>query len=319
MTKQDSDDHQATVEEQAQTPDSLDELQSLGAESLVIEKGDLFTEFERDAARIYLKEIGYTNLLRADEEQELSRRVHQGDDKARQRMIVSNLRLVVKIAKRYLHRGLPLLDLIEEGNLGLIRAVEKYDPDKGFRFSTYATWWIRQSIERGVMNQNRTIRLPVHIAKEINVYLRAIRQLAQTLEHEPRPEEVAAMVDRPVEEVRRMLNFNEHTVSVDAPVNDESGTTVLETLPDDAFYGPFEQLVHETMQQHVEAWLQLLKPKQRLVVERRFGINGEGPETLEEIGLELGVTRERVRQIQLEAVAKLKDIVLGRGLGSDSV
>src|SRR5210317_2340939 len=161
-----------------------------------------------DPTRQYLDEIGISPLLTADEEKMYARRAQNGDESARQRMIESNLRLVVKISRRYINRGLPLLDLIEEGNLGLIHAVKKFDPERGFRFSTYATWWIRQTIERGIMNQTRTIRLPIHVVKEINIYLRAARHLAQTLDHEPSPEEIAGMLDKPINDVKRMLGLN---------------------------------------------------------------------------------------------------------------
>ena len=176
------------------------------------------SEGELDATRMYLNEIGFSSLLTAQEEVYYSRRSLKGDKEARRVMIVSNLRLVVKIARRYLNRGLALLDLIEEGNLGLIRAVEKFDPERGFRFSTYATWWIRQTIERGLMNQTRTIRLPIHVVKEINIYLRAARHLAQTLDHEPNAEDIAAMLDRPIKDVKRMLGLNERVTSVDVPI-----------------------------------------------------------------------------------------------------
>ena len=174
-------------------------------------------EREADATRIYLSEIGFSALLTAEEEVHFARLAQAGDEAGRRRMIVSNLRLVVKISRRYMNRGLALLDLIEEGNLGLMHAVEKFDPERGFRFSTYATWWIRQTIERGIMNQTRTIRLPIHVVKEINVYLRAARQLSQTLDREPSPEDVAQMLDKPIEEVKRMLGLNERVASVDAP------------------------------------------------------------------------------------------------------
>jgi len=177
---------------------------------------------ELDATRMYLSEIGFSSLLTAEEEVYYARRSLKGDESARKRMIESNLRLVVKIARRYMNRGLALLDLIEEGNLGLIRAVEKFDPERGFRFSTYATWWIRQTIERGLMNQTRTIRLPIHVVKEINVYLRAARKLAQKLDREPSPEDVAEMLDRPIEDVQRMLGLNERVTSVDVPAERDS-------------------------------------------------------------------------------------------------
>jgi RNA polymerase nonessential primary-like sigma factor len=186
---------------------------------------------QMDATRLYLNEIGISKLLTAEEEVYYARLAQKGEQAARQRMIESNLRLVVKIARRYMNRGLALLDLIEEGNLGLIRAVEKFDPERGFRFSTYATWWIRQTIERAIMNQTRTIRLPIHVVKEINVYLRAARKLAQTLDHEPSSEEIADLLDRPIDEVKRMLGLNERVTSVDTPFGKDADKPLLDTMP----------------------------------------------------------------------------------------
>lgn len=186
-----------------------------------------------DATQLYLNEIGFSPLLTPEEEVHFARLAQRGDPAGRKRMIESNLRLVVKIARRYVNRGLSLLDLIEEGNLGLIRAVEKFDPERGFRFSTYATWWIRQTIERAIMNQTRTIRLPIHVVKELNVYLRAARELTQKLDHEPSAEEIANLLEKPVEEVKRMLGLNERVTSVDVSLGPDSDKTLLDTLTDD--------------------------------------------------------------------------------------
>jgi RNA polymerase nonessential primary-like sigma factor len=272
-----------------------------------------------DATRIYLKEIGFSPLLTAEEEVYFARRSQKGDDKARKRMIESNLRLVVKIARRYMNRGLSLLDLIEEGNLGLIRAVEKFDPERGFRFSTYATWWIRQTIERGIMNQTRTIRLPVHVLKEINIYQRAARYLAQKLDHEPAPEEVANLLDKPVEDVKEMLGLNERMASVDAPLDDDPDRSLLDAIADDRTPDPENVLQRDDLQQLIEVWLNELNDKQREVVERRFGLNGREISTLEEVGADIGVTRERVRQIQVEALKRLRVILEKAGYSVDSV
>lgn len=273
-----------------------------------------------DATQLYLSEIGFSPLLSAEEEVYYSRRALKGDDASRKRMIESNLRLVVKIARRYINRGLPLLDLIEEGNLGLIRAVEKFDPERGFRFSTYATWWIRQTIERAIMNQTRTIRLPIHVVKELNVYLRAARELAQTLDHEPSPEEIADLLDRPITDVKRMLGLNETVVtSVEDPLGSDSDKTVLDTLADDQNSDPAEMLQDQNLRESIDEWLLELSEKQREVVIRRFGLRGHEISTLEEVGNAIGLTRERVRQIQVEALRRLREILERQGLSEDSL
>ncbi|MDX3773953.1 RNA polymerase sigma factor RpoS [Chromatiaceae bacterium AAb-1] len=272
-----------------------------------------------DATQIYLGEIGFSPLLSAEEEVYFSRLALKGDEAARKRMIESNLRLVVKIARRYINRGLALLDLIEEGNLGLIRAVEKFDPERGFRFSTYATWWIRQTIERAIMNQTRTIRLPIHVVKELNIYLRAARELSQKLDHEPTPEEIAAELDRPVEEVRKMLKLNEKITSVDTPVAGASEKQLLDVIADEKELGPETELQDEDIRQHLVLWLDELNPKQREVLARRFGLLGYEPSTLEDVGHEIGLTRERVRQIQVEALRRLREIVTHQGLNIETL
>ena len=275
------------------------------------------SEGELDATRMYLNEIGFSSLLTAKEEVYYSRRSLKGDKDARRVMIVSNLRLVVKIARRYLNRGLALLDLIEEGNLGLIRAVEKFDPERGFRFSTYATWWIRQTIERGLMNQTRTIRLPIHVVKEINIYLRAARHLAQTLDHEPSAEDIATMLDRPISDVKRMLGLNERVTSVDVPVIKDTDKSLLDAIPDEQNVDPATLLQDSDIRSNIEEWLNQLNDKQREVVERRFGLNNRDVATLEEVGNALGVTRERVRQIQMEALKRLREILERDGFSMD--
>ncbi|MHB8715333.1 MAG: RNA polymerase sigma factor RpoS [Sulfuricaulis sp.] len=272
-----------------------------------------------DATRIYLKEIGFSPLLSAEEEVFYARKAQKGDGKARKRMIESNLRLVVKIARRYMNRGLSLLDLIEEGNLGLIRAVEKFDPERGFRFSTYATWWIRQTIERGIMNQTRTIRLPVHVLKEINIYQRAARYLAQKLDHEPSPEEVANLLDKPVEDVKGMLGLNERVASVDAPLDDDPDRSLLDAIADERTPDPEKVLQRDDLQALIQQWLNELNDKQREVVERRFGLNHREIATLEEVGADIGVTRERVRQIQVETLKRLRVILEKAGYSVDSL
>lgn len=272
-----------------------------------------------DATQLYLNEIGFSPLLTADEEKYYSRLALKGDEAARCRMIESNLRLVVKIARRYINRGLTLLDLIEEGNLGLIRAVEKFDPERGFRFSTYATWWIRQTVERAIMNQTRTIRLPIHVVKELNVYLRAARELTQRLDHEPTAEEIAQMLDRPPEDVKRMLGLNERVTSIDVPMGPESDKAMLETIADLGGNDPSQLLQDHDIRESIGHWLDELSEKQREVVSRRFGLRGHESSTLEEVGREIGLTRERVRQIQVEALRRLRQIMETEGLTGDSL
>lgn len=272
-----------------------------------------------DATQLYLNEIGFSPLLTPEEEVHYARLAQRGDPAGRKRMIESNLRLVVKIARRYVNRGLSLLDLIEEGNLGLIRAVEKFDPERGFRFSTYATWWIRQTIERAIMNQTRTIRLPIHVVKELNVYLRAARELTQKLDHEPSAEDIANLLERPVSEVKRMLGLNERVTSVDVSLGPDSDKTLLDTLTDDRPSDPCELLQDDDLSQSIDAWLSDLTEKQREVVIRRFGLRGHESSTLEEVGQEIGLTRERVRQIQVEALKRLREILEKNGLSSDAL
>lgn len=272
-----------------------------------------------DATQLYLGEIGFSPLLSAEEEVYFSRKSLKGCEKSRNRMIESNLRLVVKIARRYNNRGLALLDLIEEGNLGLIRAVEKFDPERGFRFSTYATWWIRQTIERAIMNQTRTIRLPIHVVKELNVYLRTARELAHKLDHEPTAEEIADQLDLPSGDVSRMLKLNERITSVDTPLGGESDKALLDVLADDDNVGPDYKVQDEDMSKSVVKWLDELNTKQREVLARRFGLLGYEPSTLENVGKEIGLTRERVRQIQVEALKRLKDLLGAQGLSVEAI
>ena len=272
-----------------------------------------------DPTRLYLNEIGASPLLTAEEEVKYSRLAQQGDEEARKHMIESNLRLVVKIARRYMNRGLAFLDLIEEGNLGLIRAVEKFDPERGFRFSTYGTWWIRQTIERAIMNQTRTIRLPIHVVKEINVYLRAARSLAQELDHEPSAEEIAELLNKPIADVERMLGLNERVASTDSSMLSDSGKTLLDTIADQNTPDPTDTLQEEGVHSNLEDCLSRLSDKQREVVERRFGLHGHSVSTLEQVGQEIGVTRERVRQIQMDALKKLKRILEQEGFSIDAL
>ncbi|MEE3028803.1 MAG: RNA polymerase sigma factor RpoS [Pseudomonadota bacterium] len=289
-----------------------------------LENGDtIFSQDDQpktlDATQLYLGEIGFSPLLTAEEEVYFARRSLKGCEASRKRMIVSNLRLVVKIARRYNNRGLALLDLIEEGNLGLIRAVEKFDPERGFRFSTYATWWIRQTIERAIMNQTRTIRLPIHVVKELNVYLRASRELSQKLDHEPTAEEIALALDKPVEDVTKMLRLNERITSVDTPIGGENDKALLDIIADEKEFSPEESLQDSDIKSNIVTWLEELNPKQREVLARRFGLMGHEPSTLEDVGAEIGLTRERVRQIQVEALRRLRDMLGHQGLSLENL
>lgn len=267
-----------------------------------------------DATSLYLKEIGGSKLLTSAEEKMIARRIRQGDESARHRMIESNLRLVVKIARRYINRGLPLLDLIEEGNLGLIHAVKKFDPERGFRFSTYATWWIRQTIERGIMNQARTVRLPIHIVKDINSVLRASRFLRSEQELEPTASEIAQHMQRDVMEVERLLALH-HRVTIGSTgssgAEDERGP--LELLADKKDAEPAQCAQKQHVHEILDCWLAELSEKQCAVIERRFGLHGHRRQTLEQVGLEIGVTRERVRQIQIDALKNLKNMMESHG------
>jgi RNA polymerase nonessential primary-like sigma factor len=272
-----------------------------------------------DATQLYLGEIGFSPLLTAEEEVLYARRALRGDEAARKRMIESNLRLVVKISRRYSNRGLALLDLIEEGNLGLIRAVEKFDPERGFRFSTYATWWIRQTIERALMNQTRTIRLPIHVVKELNIYLRTARELSQKLDHEPTAEEIAAQLDIPVEDVSKMLRLNERISSVDTPIGGDGEKALLDIIPDANNSDPEVSTQDDDIKSSLIHWLEELNPKQKEVLARRFGLLGYEPSTLEEVGREIGLTRERVRQIQVEGLRRLREVLIKQGLNMENL
>jgi len=266
-------------------------------------------EFGSDTTQMYLNEIGRSPLLTPAEEFDLACRSQRGDPIARERMIRQNLRLVVNIAKHYMNRGLPLLDLIEEGNLGLIHALEKFDPHRGFRFSTYATWWIRQNVERAIMNQARTIRLPVHVIKELNGVLKAARHLEQQTGDEPRPEDVAHLLGRPVEEVRRILQLNERMASLDAPLDDDSSLSIGDAVPDEHSMPPDVLLQTLEIEQYVQEWLSELNERQRIVIIHRYGLHDAEVYTLEELASRMHLTRERVRQIQLEALKQLKGIL----------
>lgn len=276
-------------------------------------------DLQLDVTRLYLREIGITSLLSASDERRLAEKVTQGDFAARQKMISSNLRLVVNIAKHYCYRGLPLLDLIEEGNLGLMHALDKFEPERGFRFSTYATWWIRQYIERALMEQSRTVRLPVHIVKTINVILRARKHLMLEGEAESGEAQIAALVDMSVDDVRQMLRLNDRALSLDAPLDSDAELTLGDMLVDEHGSQPHDDLELRERKQVVRGWLAALSERQRWVIERRFGFNDHDIATLEALAADLGISRERVRQIQTEALQLLRKQLLKQGLDRNSL
>ncbi len=290
--------------------ESVDELKKM-----------LAAELSTDTTQHYLNQIGARPLLTAAEEVHYATLAKAGEFPARQKMIEHNLRLVVSIAKHYINRGVILLDMIEEGNIGLMRAIDKFEPERGFRFSTYATWWIRQSIERAIMNQARTVRLPVHMVRELNQILRAKYHLEAQRHNgkDASSEDIASLVGRPVEEVQDILALSEHATSLDAPLDNDPQSSLLDMLPGDHEESPDARAEQHEMTLLVRDWLAKLPDKQRLVVMRRFGLDNDDPATLETLAEEMGVTRERVRQIQQEALVKLKRAMAARGVLRDSL
>jgi RNA polymerase primary sigma factor len=259
-----------------------------------------------DPVRMYLREIGKTPLLTREEEVELAQRVEKGDEEARKHLIKANLRLVVSIAKKYLNRGLSFLDLIQEGNTGLMRAVEKFDWRRGFKFSTYATWWIRQAITRAIADQARTIRIPVHMIETMNKFKRVRRGLSQELGREATPEEVAHEMEIPVEKAEQIVRISQHPTSLETPVGKEEDTRLKAFIPDEEMATPMEAASFELLREQLEEVLATLSPRERRVLELRFGLKDHKPRTLEVVGDEFGVTRERIRQIEAKALRKLR-------------
>lgn len=309
----------------ANTSDEAEESDSEpGSGAIVVENVDelktvLAAELSTDTTQHYLNQIGARALLTVPQEVHYATLAKQGNFDARQTMIEHNLRLVVSIAKHYINRGVVLLDLIEEGNLGLMRAIDKFEPERGFRFSTYATWWIRQSIERAIMNQARTVRLPVHMVRELNQVLRAKYHL-EAQHHDGKDatiEDIAHLLGRPEEDVQDVLALSEHATSLDAPLDNDPGASLMDLLPGDSDDGPDSRAEHHEMTILMHDWLKKLPDKQRVVITRRFGLDNDDPATLEELAAEMSVTRERVRQIQQEALTKLKRALAARGVGKD--
>lgn len=296
-------------ENSSEEDDSFDEIQEFASKNKA-------SRTDLDPTQMYLSEIGFATLLTHADEIKLARQIKRGNKKARARMIESNLRLVVKIARRYLGRGLAFLDLIEEGNLGLMHAVEKYDPERGFRFSTYATWWIRQTVERAIMNQGRTIRLPIHIVKELNTYLRAARTLTQQLDHEPTSDEIATLVDKPLCDIRRIMDLQRDVSSIDMPVSD-GDKSLVDIIADEENDNPQTMLQNADLTSKLDKFLNYLTDRQREVISRRFGLRGHERETLEEVGRNIHLTRERVRQIQFEAMKSLRVMLIENGIDAD--
>ena len=281
----------------------------------------LVAELSTDTTQHYLNQIGTRPLLSADEELHFATLAKQGEFVARQKMIEHNLRLVVSIAKHYINRGVVLLDLIEEGNLGLMRAIDKFEPERGFRFSTYATWWIRQSIERAIMNQARTVRLPVHMVRELNQILRAKYHL-EAQQHDGRDasvEDIAHLVGRPIEDVQDVLALSEHAASLDTPLDGDPQASLMDLLPGAMEENPDARAESQEVTVLIRDWLKSLSDKQRLVIMRRFGLDNDDPSTLEQLATEMGITRERVRQVQQEALIKLKRTLTARGVGKDAL
>ncbi|MGD0586824.1 MAG: sigma-70 family RNA polymerase sigma factor [Oryzomonas sp.] len=289
-----SDDEEVHEEEAADEKLPLEELESYD-----------------DAIKIYLRDIQRTPLLNAESEKELARRVEKGDKSARDKMIESNLRLVVKIAKRYINRGLPFLDLIEEGNLGLIKAVERFSLAKECRFSTYATWWIRQAIERSLVNQSRTIRLPVHVSDDINRMLKATRALSQTLQREPSVQEVADAMKAKVAYTRRLMTLLRRTCSMETPIGDGNDYFLIDTIEDSSLVSPSELLENVNRYEMISRFFDELTESEQKILTLRFGLDDREPQTLDTIGQSFGVTRERIRQIESKCLEKLRKLSEG--------
>ena len=320
--KEESDEKETAIEEEPAIGEFEEEEEHIVIES---EENENEKEEEKeetvelDVIRSYLHEISHASLLTFEEEQRLAERIAAGDEKARQKMIEANLRLVVNIGKRYLNRGLPFADIIEEGNIGLMKAVEKFDYKKGFRFSTYASWWIRQSIERAIINQTKTIRLPVHVAEHINKYLSTLEILIQELGREPSTKEIAEKIKITVDEVEELQQLIRKTYSLETPVGDRDAIFLKDIIADNTIISPSQVAEGISMREEIEKWLGELKDKEREVIYLRFGLEGQEPMTLEEIGNRFDLTRERIRQIEAAALVKLRNIIAKREIKREEV
>jgi len=303
--------NESSSTQESESTDALN-LENTETKTEILYKSQLSRDKSIDATGVYLSEIGFSSLLTAEEEKSYARKILSGDEGARTKMIESNLRLVVKIARNYIHRGLAFLDLIEEGNLGLMHAVKKFDPERGFRFSTYATWWIRHHIERGIMNQKRTIRVPVYVLKEISIYQRAVRKLSQELNHEPTCEEIAEIVDKPIDVIENYVNLNEPILSVDCVIGDLTDRTLLETIVDEN-ENPVLDVQEVKLKELLAEYIDRLSLAQQFVLKARFGLFDQNTLTLREISEKLDMTCEQIRQLQVNAMYQLKRHLINEG------
>ncbi|MBI3594670.1 MAG: sigma-70 family RNA polymerase sigma factor [Nitrospirae bacterium] len=296
-------------------------------EGEVIFEGEAIAEEERekdysggmDAMKSYLKDIRKASLLTFDEEQSLAKKIEKGDEQARARMIESNLRLVVSIGKKYMNRGMPFADIIEEGNIGLIKAVEKFEYRRGFKFSTYASWWIKQSIERAIINQVKLIRLPVHVVERVNYYLNVVEELVQELDRDPIPQEISHRMGIPTDEVVDIRQVIRKTYSLDSPISFANETTLKDVIEDGGQVSPYKRAEGVKRREDVMQWISHLKDTERQVLTLRFGLDGGNPQTLEEIGVYFGLTRERVRQIESGALTKIREMIGSRSIKPEEI
>ena len=316
---EDVDEEDAGFEAEVDEEDAeLEEEEEVEAEAEAEAKSN-YPDESQDAIKLYLKEIRVSSLLNFEEEQDLAHKIAKGDEQARARMIEANLRLVVNIGKRYINRGLPFSDIIEEGNIGLIKAVEKFKPEKGFRFSTYASWWIKQSIERALVNQTRTIRLPVHISEVINTFVKVVRRLVQTLKREPTVEEIAGEMNVAPEQVKDIMQLIRKTHSLDTPIGNKEEGSLKDLIEDENSMSPSKETEGIIRREQIVKWLEYLTENEKKVICLRFGLEDGEAQTLEVIGKEFGLTRERVRQIEASALTKLRFITKRKNIDMENI